>query len=94
MTTQTPRTICDGLLTCLGEVPFAILHALGIRVVTVTDDEIRVALRFVLERTKVVIEPSAAVPVAALLARKIPVQGRRVGVILSGGNLDVSPLFR
>jgi threonine dehydratase len=93
VTSQTPKTVCDGLLTCLGAVPFAILKALSVRIVTVPDDEILAALRFVLERTKLVIEPSSAVPVAALLSGRVPVRGRRVAVILSGGNLDVSPLF-
>ncbi len=90
VTEQTPDTICDGLRTVLGEIPFAILSALGVRVVTVTDDEVRLAMRFLLERTKLVVEPSGAVPVAALLAGKVEdVHGRRVGAILSGGNVDL-----
>ena len=89
VTEQTPDTICDGLRTVLGEIPFQILVALGVEIVRVEDDEVRQALLTVLERTKQVVEPSAVVGVAALLARRIPADGRRVGVILSGGNVDL-----
>ncbi len=94
VTEQTPETICDGLRTVLGALPFRILSALGVRIATVTDDEVRAAMLFLLERVKLVVEPSAAVPVAALLARKVPVAGERVGVILSGGNVDVRGFVR
>lgn len=89
VTEQTPKTICDGLRTLLGEVPFRILTALGVRVERVEDDETRRALLFLFERRKLVVEPSAAVPVAALLARRIDGRNKRVGVILSGGNVDL-----
>ena len=95
---HTPSTICDGLLTCLGELPFRILSRHGVRILRVDDDAVRTALRFLLERTKLVVEPSAAVPVAALLEGGVAdVPGaetgrRRIGVILSGGNLDLDGL--
>ncbi len=89
VTDQTPDTICDGLRTVLGELPFQILSALGVEIVRVEDADVRRALLMVVERTKQVVEPSAAVGVAALLAGRIPVRGRRVGVILSGGNVDL-----
>lgn len=89
VTEQSPDTICDGLRTVLGSLPFEMLSALGVDIVRVEDDEVRRALLTVLERTKQVIEPSAAVAVAALLAGRIRAQGMRVGVILSGGNVDL-----
>ena len=89
VTEQTPDTICDGLRTVLGEIPFAILRTLGVEVVRVEDEATRHALLTILERTKLVVEPSAAVCVAALLAGHVPAKGKRVGVILSGGNVDL-----
>lgn len=87
-----PRTLADGLLTSLSELTFGILRRLVERVVTVDDPAIVDAMRWVWERMKVVVEPSAAVPVAALLGDGIDVGGRRVGVILSGGNVDLDRL--
>ena len=64
------------------------------RIVTVTEAEIVDAMRFVWERVKIVIEPSGAVAVAPLLTGKLDVGGLRVGVILSGGNVDLEPFFQ
>lgn len=89
---QQPRTIADGLLTSLGEHTFPILQAHVEAIVTVDDDSIVEAMRLVWERMKIVIEPSAAVPVAALLAEPARFSGRHVGVILSGGNVDLDRL--
>jgi threonine dehydratase len=86
---ESPRTVADGLRATIGPLPLAILLAHGVRIATVDDDAILSAMRFFWERAKLVIEPSAAVPVAALLEGAIPARGRRVGVILSGGNLDL-----
>ena len=91
VTQQTPDTVCDGLRTVLGKIPFAILQALGVTVERVEDTEVVAALGFLLERTKLVLEPSAVVGVAALLANRIEAKGMRVGVILSGGNVDLRP---
>lgn len=83
-----PVTIADGLqLDVPGELPFEVIHNLVDRVVLVSDEEIVDAMRFLFERLKVVVEPSGAVPVAALLAGRMEASGRRVGAILSGGNV-------
>ena len=87
-----PRTVADGLRTSLGELTFAVLRDRVERIVTVSEAAIVAAMRFVWERAKIVVEPSSAVPVAALLERKVEVRGKRVGVILSGGNVDLGAL--
>lgn len=85
---EVPRTIADGLQAHVpGEVTFEVNRRLVDEVVTVTDAGIVEAMRFLFERLKVVVEPSGAVGVAALLAGAVPAGGRRVGVILSGGNI-------
>ncbi len=90
----TPKTLADGLRTPLGEMTFEIIQTLVDDLVTVPDDRIVHAMRFVWERMKIVIEPSAAVAVAPLLDRTVDAAGRRVGVILSGGNIDFDRAFR
>ena len=87
-----PNTIADGLLTSLGELTFAVIRQHVREIVTVTDAEIVTAMRTVWERMKIIIEPSAAVPVAALLHGKVNIRGKKVGVILSGGNVDLDKL--
>ena len=89
-----PRTIADGLRTSLGTKTFAVISRHVDAIVTATEAEIIDATRFVWERLKIVIEPSSAVVVAPLLNGGLDVKGRRVGVILSGGNVDVEPFFR
>jgi len=92
-----PNTIADGLLTSLGERNWAIVRSRVKRILTVDDDRIIAALRLIMERMKIVVEPSSAVPLAALLdkaqahARDLAHLGR-VGVILSGGNVDLARL--
>lgn len=85
-------SIADGLLTTIGEKNFDIISRHVDDVVTVEEDEIIEAMRFVWTRMKIVVEPSAAVPVAALLNAKVKAGGRRVGVLLSGGNVDLDRL--
>jgi threonine dehydratase len=87
-----PATIADGLLTGIGEIPFAVLSATGAEVVTVTEEAIVDAALFHLHRMKLVVEPSGATALAAVhrLAARGEIAGRRVGVILSGGNTDFS----
>lgn len=88
-----PQTIADGLRSSLGEKTFAVIRELVDDIVTVSEEEIVSAMRHVWERMKIIIEPSSAVPVAAVLFQRIPaVQGRKVGIILSGGNVDLSQL--
>lgn len=84
-----PKTIADGLRTSLGELTFPILRALLNAVVTVSEAAIVQAMRLIWERMKVLVEPSAAVPLAALLEGGLSAQGQRVGIVLSGGNLDL-----
>ena len=84
-----PDTIADGLRTTLGENGFVILRALLDEFVTVPEASIATAMRLVWEILKIVIEPSSAVPVAALLGGGLPVRGQRIGVILTGGNGDL-----
>ncbi len=85
---KVPSTIADGLqLDIPGELTFEVNRRLVDEVVLVRDEEIVDAMRFLFERLKVVVEPSGAVPVAALLAGKLDASGLRVGAILSGGNV-------
>jgi threonine dehydratase len=86
------KTIADGLCTFLGDVNFPIIRQSVADIVTVSEEAIVRAMRLVWERMKLIIEPSAAVPVAALLEPKIAIEGLRVGVILSGGNVDLDHL--
>ncbi len=84
-----PASIADGIRTLApGKLTFPIEQENLEAVVLVNDAEIKAALRFLLFRLKVLVEPTGAVGVAAILAGKIPVAGKRVGVILSGGNVD------
>ncbi|WP_133915614.1 threo-3-hydroxy-L-aspartate ammonia-lyase [Streptomyces sp. NBC_00582] len=84
-----PRTIADGqALTTPGELTFEVNRRLVDEIALVCDDEIRAAMRFAFERLKIVVEPSGATPLAALLSGRVGVPGRRVGVIVSGGNID------
>lgn len=89
VTVEVGQTIADGQqLPTPGALNFAVARDLLEDVVTVTDAEIRTATRFLFERLKLVVEPSGASAVAALLAGRIDVRGARVGVTLSGGNID------
>ncbi len=84
-----PDTIADGQQTTSpGELTFPIVRRLCAGILTVTDDELRGAMRFAFERLKLVMEPSGASALAALLGGKLDVSGRRVGVVVSGGNVD------
>lgn len=88
-----PVTIADGLRTSLGQRTFPIIRELVETIALVEEAEIVHALRTILERMKIVVEPSAAVPLAAIMNRPLGLTGKRVGIILSGGNLDVSKLL-
>ncbi|MBV9490311.1 MAG: pyridoxal-phosphate dependent enzyme [Verrucomicrobia bacterium] len=89
-----PRSIADGLLTALGSKTFVIVRALVDDVVTVSERSITEAMRLVWQTLKILVEPSAAVPLAALMENKIalPVNSARVGIILTGGNVDLDDL--
>ncbi len=87
-----PQTIADGLRTGLGDVTFPMIQQHVEQIVTVSEAAIIRAMRHVWERMKIIIEPSSAVPVAAVLDRQIDVSGLRVGIVLSGGNVDLASL--
>jgi threonine dehydratase len=87
-----PQTIADGLLTSLGTLTFPIIQELVEQIVTVSEDAILSAMRFTWERTKLIIEPSAAVPLAVFWEAKVDLIGLRIGVILSGGNVSLDQL--
>lgn len=86
------NTIADGLRTSLGDVNFPIIQQLVSEIILVTEEEILQAMRLIWERLKIIIEPSCAVPFAALLKEKNGFKGQQVGIILSGGNVDLSNL--
>lgn len=87
-----PKTIADGLLTSLGEMNYVLIKKYVDEVVTVSEESIVEAMRLIWERMKIIIEPSSAVPLAAILEGKIDVKGKIVGIILSGGNVDLGKL--
>jgi len=87
-----PKTIADGLLTSLGERNFAIIREKADDIVTVSEEKIVEAMRMVWERMKIIVEPSSAVPLGAILQGKIDVAGKKTGIIVSGGNLDLGKL--
>jgi len=90
---QNPKTIADGLLTSLGDIAFALIMNNQIsNIFTVTEEEIIFAMRLIWERMKIIIEPSSAVPFASLIKNKQHFQGKRVAIILSGGNVDLNKL--
>ena len=87
-----PRTIADGLRTSLGNLTFALISTGVDDIVTVTEDGIVAAMRFAWDILKIVIEPSSAVALAALFERRVQVEGKKVGIIVSGGNVDLDHL--
>ena len=87
------NTIADGLRTNLSSRTFSIIHEHVDGIVPVTDREIIQAMRLLWERMKIVVEPSGAVPLAGILKQEIEIEGKRVGVILSGGNIDLGKFF-
>ncbi|MFX1236036.1 MAG: threonine/serine dehydratase [Promethearchaeota archaeon] len=89
-----PNTIADGLRTSLCERTFKIIQSYVDEIVTVSEKEIIDAMRFLWERMKIIVEPSGAVPLAALMTKRIKIEGKKVGVIISGGNIDIEPFFQ
>jgi len=87
---ENPNTIADGLLTSLGVLNFEIIKSEVEAIVTVSDDSIKQAMKLIWERMKIIIEPSSAVPFAAVLEHKMNVKEKKVGIIISGGNVDLS----
>jgi len=87
-----PKTIADGLLTSLGTLTFPVIQKRVEQIVTVSEQGIIDSMRFIWERAKIIIEPSSAVAVGVLWEKKIDLRGLKVGVILSGGNVDLEKL--
>lgn len=87
-----PDTIADGLRTTVGELTFPVIRELVADIVRVSEEAIVEAMRLTWQRSKLIIEASAAVPLAALLEGKVDVRDARVGIILSGGNVDLDAL--
>jgi threonine dehydratase len=86
------NTIADGLRTNLGAINFAMIQRYVDDIVTVTDEEIIAAMRTLWETMKIVVEPSAAVAYAAIVEKKVAAESKRVGIILTGGNVDLDAL--
>src|SRR5436190_261751 len=89
-----PGSIADGLLTTLGDKTFPIIHENVKEVITVTEEEIIAAMKIIWERLKLVVETSAAVTLAAVLKEKKKFAGKKVGIILSGGNVDLNKVAK
>jgi threonine dehydratase len=90
--TEKRFTIADGLRTNVGEPNFAIIQRYVDDIVTVSEESIISAMRTIWETMKIIVEPSAAVPYAAIVENKIDVRGKRVAIILTGGNVDLDAL--
>ncbi|MBI5953278.1 MAG: pyridoxal-phosphate dependent enzyme [Chloroflexi bacterium] len=87
-----PKTIADGLLTSLGSLTFPIVQQRVEQIVTVSEAGIIETMKYVWERAKIIIEPSSAVAIGVLWEKKIDLRGLKVGVIISGGNVDLEKL--
>ncbi len=87
-----PESICDGLLATLGEINHRVLAQHRVEVLTVDDGAVRAAMRRLWERLKLVVEPSSAITYAVLQAQRERFRGQRVGVLLSGGNVDLDAI--
>ncbi len=87
-----PNTLADGLLTSLGDKTFAIIHEHVKEIICVSDEEIIAAMRLIWERMKIIAEPSGAVPLAAILKTKERWEGKNIGLIITGGNVDLEKL--
>lgn len=87
-----PKTICDGLLTSLGDITFEVIKSHVTDILTASEESIVNAMRLVWERMKIIIEPSSAVPLACLIENPDILAGKRVGIIVTGGNVDLAEL--
>jgi threonine dehydratase len=90
---KNPNTIADGLRTSLGSNTFRIINEKADRIITVSEEEIIEAMQFLWERAKLVVEPSGAVSLAGVLSKQIDLRSKRVGIIISGGNIDMTDFF-
>ncbi len=87
-----PDTIADGLKTSLSDLTFRIIQENVDDIITVSEDGIKKAMRTIWERMKIIVEPSSAVPLGAIMEGNLDVKGKRVGIIISGGNVDFESL--
>lgn len=87
-----PKTIADGLLTSLGTLTFPIIIDHVERIITASEESIVIAMKLIWERMKIIIEPSSAVPLAALMEHRELFAGKKTGIILSGGNVSLEHL--
>jgi threonine dehydratase len=87
-----PKTICDGLLTSLGNLTFPIIQKYVDRIITTNDESIIQAMRLIWERMKLIVEPSAAVTLGIILSHPEIAKNKKIGMILSGGNVDLDNL--
>lgn len=87
-----PRTIADGLLTSLGELNFALIQQFVDEIVTTSEESIIEAMRIIWERMKIIVEPSSAVPLAIVMDHREKFAGQNIGIILSGGNVQLTEL--
>lgn len=87
-----PKTIADGLLTSLGTLTYPIILKHVDQIITANEKSIIEAMKLIWERMKIIVEPSSAVPLAALIENKIDIKGQKIGIILSGGNVDLEKL--
>ncbi|HNY02628.1 MAG TPA: pyridoxal-phosphate dependent enzyme [Bacteroidales bacterium] len=87
-----PDTLADGLRTSLGSLTFPLILNYVDDIVTVSEQSIVDAMRYLWERLKILAEPSSAVPLAAIMEGKVDVKGKRIGIIISGGNVDLDHL--
>jgi threonine dehydratase len=89
-----PETIADGLLTSLGTLTFPIIKKNVDDIVTVSEKGILAAMKLIWERMKIIVEPSSAVPLAAIIEEKVDVKNKRTGIIISGGNIDLGYFWK
>ncbi len=89
---KNPKTIADGLLTSLGTLTFPIIQKNVEQIITVSETGIIESMKYVWERAKIIVEPSSAVAIGVLWEKKIDLSGLKVGVIISGGNVDLAKL--
>ncbi|MEO8002378.1 MAG: pyridoxal-phosphate dependent enzyme [Arenimonas sp.] len=86
------NTICDGLRATVGEINFQIMHERKVDIFTVTDEETIAAMRLIWERLKILVEPSCATVLAAIIKNKTQFAGKKIGLIITGGNVDLDAL--
>jgi threonine dehydratase len=89
---ENPDTICDGLLTSLGELTYEIIMNQVDDILTASEESIKKALRIIWERTKIIVEPSSAISLACILEHPEHFKNKKVGIIISGGNVDLDML--